>query len=130
MTSTLLRAAAWLVLLFIVFATLSPIGLRPISGLPVQLERFCAFAVLGFAFAVAYPRRLGAIALTVVAVAVGLELLQVIDPGRHGRVMEVLVKAAGGLSGVALARAANRLRHGSGGAGSTDASAPRCSHRL
>eukprot|EP01133_Synstelium_polycarpum_P020244 gene20244-24271_t len=53
----LIQIAAWLLFAAILFITVDPISLRPESGLPVNVERFAAFAVLGFVFAAAYPRR-------------------------------------------------------------------------
>ena len=55
LTSTALKVAAWLSLLLVV-VTLGPIGLRPMSGLSVHIERFGAFAVVGVIFSLAYPR--------------------------------------------------------------------------
>ena len=72
----LLRVVAWLLLAGLVFVTLSPIDLRPISPLPTQLERAAALAVVGFVFAIAYPRRILLVALLVLGATVMLEVLQ------------------------------------------------------
>jgi len=105
-----LRVAAWLLFAFIVFATLSPIDLRPVSLLPVNLERAAAFAVLGVVFALAYPRHMVLVAGLIAVTAVGLEVLQILGPGRHGRLLDLLVKAAGGLFGIAMALVLHRVR--------------------
>lgn len=47
MTRKIITMAAWLVLIVLVAATLSPIELRPHSGLPVDCERAAAYGVLG-----------------------------------------------------------------------------------
>jgi hypothetical protein len=51
--------AAWCALGFIIFVTLSPIGLRPGTG-SAGLERFVAYYLLGSVFVAAYPRALHA----------------------------------------------------------------------
>ena len=92
-------AAGWLALVFIVYATLSPIQDRPVVAGP-QLEHFAAFALMGFAFALAYPNRILLVVAVVVGSAFGLEVLQLLTPDRHGRVLDALVKAAGGAGGI------------------------------
>ena len=95
--------AGWLALALIAYATLSPIKDRPvIAGL--QLEHFAAFALLGFAFALGYPRRTVLIIAIVIGSAFTLEALQLLTPDRHGRLLDALVKAAGGLSGIGVTR--------------------------
>src|SRR5258705_7618646 len=95
--------AGWVVLAFIAFATLSPLKDRPvIAGL--QLEHFAAFALLGLAFALGYPRRTVLIIGIVIGSAFTLEALQLLTPDRHGRLLDALVKAAGGLSGIGMTR--------------------------
>lgn len=106
----LLRIAAWLLLLGLVFVTLSPIGLRPVSPLPVQVERALALAVIGFVFALAYPRHIVLVALVVLGATVLLEALQVLAPSRHGRLVDVAVKLVGGGIGLVAGWAATRLR--------------------
>jgi xanthine/uracil permease len=93
--------AGWLALAFIVYATLSPIDDRPVIAAP-QVEHFVAFAFVGFAFALAYPKRLVLIATLILISAFGLEAMQLLTPDRHGRLIDALVKAAGGLCGVGI----------------------------
>ena len=75
---------------------------RPASGLPVPLERFAAFAVVGLLFVFAYPKRVGVIAVFLVVVAILLEALQLLSPDRHARVLDAVEKVAGVISGIAL----------------------------
>jgi VanZ family protein len=89
----------WLALAFIVYATLSPIEDRPVMAGP-QLEHFAAFGLVGLAFGLAYPNRLLLIVAIVVGSAFGLEALQLLTPDRHGRVLDALMKAAGGACGI------------------------------
>ncbi|KKC33989.1 hypothetical protein [Devosia psychrophila] len=100
MTKTTLRIFAWLAFLFIAFATLSPIGLRPHSVLPVDMERAAAFLAVGLLFALAYPRHLWLAAAVVLVSVVGLEWLQTLHPDRHGREGDALVKLAGAAIGL------------------------------
>ena len=95
--------AGWLALAFIAFATLSPIEDRPSFAGP-QTERFAAFAAMGLAFVLGYPRRTVLIVLVVVGSAFMLEAMQLITPDRHGRLLDAVVKVAGGFTGVATGR--------------------------
>ncbi|WGS18254.1 MULTISPECIES: VanZ family protein [unclassified Bradyrhizobium] len=103
MTQTISRIAGWLALAFIAFVTLSPIYDRPSIANP-QLEHFAAFALLGLALMLGYPRRMLPIALIVIGSAFMLEAMQLLAPDRHGRVLDALVKAAGGLGGIGTGR--------------------------
>ena len=96
--------AAWSSLAFIVFSTLSPVGLRP-QVASVGFEHLAAFAVMGLLFAVAYPRHLVPIVTLVLGSAAILELFQFITPDRHARFSDMLVKLAGGSIGIVVARA-------------------------
>jgi hypothetical protein len=91
----------WLVLAFVVYATLSPIDARPVLTLP-YLEHFTAFALMGLAFALAYPNRVLLVVALVVGTAAGLEALQLLTPDRHGRAADAFVKALGGISGISI----------------------------
>lgn len=111
MTSQIaLRVLAWLLLAGLIFVTLSPINLRPISPLPTQLERAIALAIVGFVFALAYPNRLIVVAALVLGATVLLELLQLMAPSRHGRLIDVAVKLIGAGAGLAGGWLLNRMR--------------------
>lgn len=103
MNQKLYMLAGWLMLAFIAFATLAPIDDRPTVAGP-QFEHFAAFAVLGFAFARGYSGRVIVILAIVIGSAFTLEALQLLTPDRHGRVLDALVKAGGGVCGVIAAR--------------------------
>jgi hypothetical protein len=107
---TALRIAAWLLLAGLIFVTLSPINLRPISPLPTQFERAIALAVVGIGFALAYPRRLILVAVIVLGATVLLEVLQLMSPSRHGRFIDVAVKLVGASTGIAAGWVLNKLR--------------------
>lgn len=101
MTRTILQALAWLALIGIALATLSPIGLRPrLPLLPVDIERSAAFVVVGLLFALAYPRKIWLALLIVIIGVFGLEWLQELRPDRHGRFADAMVKSLGALIGL------------------------------
>jgi hypothetical protein len=100
----------WLALGLIAFATLSPVGDRPSLGSP-HLEHFAAFALMGLAFALAYPNRVLLVVALVVGAALGLEVLQLLTPDRHGRVADALVKVLGGISGICMGQMLSFLLH-------------------
>ncbi len=108
-----LRGLAWLLLAGLVFVTLAPIGLRPHTPFPVQLERAGAVAIVGFVFALAYPRRIVLVAVLVLGATTLLELLQLAAPSRHGRVLDVVAKLTGGGLGLAAGWVTARLGAGS-----------------
>lgn len=89
------RSPAWLLLSVIVFATLSPIGLRPVSGLPVNWERLLTFASIALILALAYPRPLLLAAATIAVSAIALEAIQLLLPTRHARFVDLVVKLTG-----------------------------------
>lgn len=100
------RYLGWLILAAITVSTIAPIGYRPVSGMPVSIERFGAFAVLAFLLALGYPRhRWQVLVLTMVA-AGGLEAFQLLEPTRHGRVADLMVKVVGCGVGAAASLAA------------------------
>ncbi|MBR0959018.1 VanZ family protein [Bradyrhizobium japonicum] len=95
----------WAALVFIAFATLSPIQSRPtLAGL--RLEHFAAFAVTGFAFAFGAPHRTRGIFVMMILSALILESVQLLTPDRHARLLDALVKAIGAVCGVGASRLA------------------------
>ena len=97
---TICRALAWASILAIVVITDGPIGLRPMTLLSPNVERFAALAVVGLLFALAYPaRRL--IVLGALAIAIGaLELGQFLAAGRHPGVRDAGAKVLGAMVGL------------------------------
>lgn len=95
---------AWAAVAFIVYSTLVPLGLRPtVSSVGPNYERFAAYAVMSALMAAAYPRHLLRVALSVIAIALVLEISQLAIPDRDGRVTDAFVKVAGGLVGISAA---------------------------
>lgn len=107
------RFTAWVVLAAILLATFVPPALRPVTAVPHTLEHFVIFALVGGAFCVGYPERVFGIAVTALPSIAVLELLQLLDPGRHARLGDFAINAIGAYVGMALAclvaRATRRL---------------------
>jgi hypothetical protein len=108
MIQTAARVAALFVFAVIVYVTISPINLRPATGL-TGLEREAAYALLGLTLAVAFPARMWIVTIAIVVIAGGLELAQHLTPDRHGRLIDAVQKAAGGLVGMAIGYLFNRF---------------------
>lgn len=104
----LIILAAWGVLGFIIFATMSPVGMRPGTG-SAGIERFLAYGLLGTLFVMAYPQHFLRVITLVVVVASALELLQHLTPDRHGHIADAGEKIAGGVAGASIARLAQLL---------------------
>jgi VanZ family protein len=115
--TTISRIASIVPLIGIAFVTLCPIDFRPETGHPA-LERAGAYLLFGLALGAGFPRQLWYSVIFVVGVAVGLEALQLVDPGRHARFDDMLVKAIGGVVGILAAWFLTRVR------GATDKRGP------
>jgi VanZ family protein len=105
------RWVAWLLVLTIAVFTLSPIEFRPVSTAPVSLERFGAFAAIGTAFCLGYPKHRARILVLLIGIVGLLEVAQNFVPGRHGRLPDGLVKVSGVLLGAALAAVTDWRRY-------------------
>jgi glycopeptide antibiotics resistance protein len=99
---TPLKLLAWILLAGIAFSTLAPIGLRPESGWSPNAERAFAYALAGFVFALAYPRRLVLVVAIIALSALGFEFLQLVVASRHARLADAGFKLLGGGIGVAV----------------------------
>ncbi|MBB4142943.1 VanZ family protein [Rhizobium rhizoryzae] len=110
MSEKLFKILAWSTLAFIIFATVSPIGLRPHDVLPVNVDRALAFALLSCLFVVAYPRYFLISTAFIIASAFAIELLQYLQPTRHPEVRDALIKAAGAAFGLLAGWLINRYR--------------------
>lgn len=97
------RVARWLfwaTIVAISASTLSPIEFRPRTGESPDLERVFAFAILGAALSVAYPKRRLIGFLLAVGFAAVLEAGQNFIASRHGRVHDFVIKALGITAGM------------------------------
>jgi VanZ family protein len=113
MFRTVTVTAAWTLLAFIAYATLSPLNERPEFDTDLfslsHLDHYLAFAVAGSLFGLAYPRQTFFVCILVFGSAVLLELLQLLTPDRHARVIDAVRKIIGGAIGIAFARLAISL---------------------
>jgi VanZ family protein len=105
MLQKLLGIAAWSLLSFVAYATLSPLQARPALPTPANFEHFAAFAILALLFCLAYPRQFILVCLIVIGSAVVLEVMQLFTPDRHGRIQDAFEKIAGGGTGILIGRA-------------------------
>ena len=110
MLNRVLRICAWLCLAYIIFVTLGPIEFRPelIRGEP-NVDRFAAYLVVASLFVWAYPRYFIATACIIVVLAISLEALQLLMPGRHGRLEDLEFKLFGTVIGFAFGATTLRL---------------------
>ena len=67
------RWVAWLLVCAIAVFTLAPIQFRPVTAAPANLERFAAFAMIGAAFYLGYPKH----RLRVLVLLIGLSLIHI-----------------------------------------------------
>jgi hypothetical protein len=113
MFQILARSLGWCLGAYIIFVTLSPLGLRPETGAPPQFERFLAFFVLGAVFAAGYPKRWPLVMAALGLVAILLEVGQEFAPSRHAHLRDAVAKVLGaviGVGGVKLLLAAGASR--------------------
>jgi VanZ family protein len=101
MVHKFIGVAAWMLLAFITYATISPIQDRPTLSVSPDFERLAAFVVLGALFCLAYPRRFVFVCLVVLGSAALLEIAQQLTPDRHGRILDAIIKMTGGALGIA-----------------------------
>jgi VanZ family protein len=114
----LITAAAWLAIFAIAYATLTRVGfvygiyykLSPILMHPemktyARFEHIIAFAILGALFGFAYPRSIVLVCCVVLGGAALLEMLQTLTPDRHGTLIDMMEKMAGGAAGIILSQA-------------------------
>jgi VanZ family protein len=74
------------------------------------LERFAAFAFAAAVFCLGYPRHRLAILMLLIGIIGVLEISQNYVPGRHGRLMDGLLKASGVLLGFSFTALVSRWR--------------------
>jgi VanZ family protein len=104
MLNKLITLFAWTMLVFIAYATLSPIQSRPTLPTSVHFEHIIAFGVLGILFCLSYPRQATFACVIVFGSAALLEVCQLFTPDRHGRLFDAVEKLIGGALGIAVGR--------------------------
>ncbi|WP_152045250.1 VanZ family protein [Aureimonas psammosilenae] len=93
---------------FVAYVTLSPIEQRPVIA-GIGIEHVAAFGVIGGLFGLAFPRRVLPSFLFVIACAACLEAAQHLVPGRHGRWVDLGMKALGSCLGFGGAMIVNAV---------------------
>jgi VanZ family protein len=103
------RVLTWIVIALILLLSLVPPTLRPVTGAPHNLEHFAIFALCGFCFGLGYGIRLiPAIGLATFSAVV--EALQLLVPGRHARLIDLVVDSLACGAGMLIAWLV--IRHG------------------
>jgi VanZ family protein len=106
------RAAAWLLLAAIVVLSLVPPAARPTTPAPHDLEHAGIFLLDGAGFGIGYFGFAWRFSIAAVAFCAGIELAQLMVPGRHARISDFIVDAiaacTGILAGTLLARMTRR----------------------
>jgi VanZ family protein len=101
--------AAWLSLLVIVGLTVVPPELRPTTAAPHDIEHAVTFLGAGGLFGIAYAGRELVLSSGAVVFCAVMELLQIYVPGRHARIIDLVVDAAAAIGGIFLASFAHRI---------------------
>ena len=103
------RAVAWIIVISLIIFSLVPAPLRPVTGVSHNFEHFGSFLLVGIIWCLAYANRpllwLGTMAMF----AGGIELLQILVPGRHARFSDFAVDAVGGCAGILVTFLVARL---------------------
>lgn len=94
MTNTA-RVVAWTLATAIIVLSVVPPNLRTVTPLPHDLEHFGIFCATGLAFALGYRHRNLLLPTLLVSFAAAVEVAQLFVPGRHARLSDFLVDAAG-----------------------------------
>jgi VanZ family protein len=111
----LARVSAWLVLAIIAVLSLVPPTARPTAGvggltIPHALEHAGIFFLDGLAFGVAYPGYERWLSIEAVAFCGGIELAQLMVPGRHARVSDFVVDVVAACVGILASSVLTRRR--------------------
>jgi VanZ family protein len=111
----LARVSAWLMLVVIAVLSLVPPTVRPTAGvgglvIPHALEHAGIFLLDGLAFGVAYPGHERWLSIGAVAFCGGIELAQLMVPGRHARVSDFIVDVVAACIGVLAGSVLTRRR--------------------
>src|SRR5215469_17162761 len=87
------RAVAWLGLVAIIVLSLAPPGLRPTTFFPHTMEHAGIFLFDGVAFGIFYCSYECLLGIWAVIFCAGVELAQLMIPGRHARLSDFFVDA-------------------------------------
>src|SRR5262245_13381438 len=96
------RVTAWVLLLAIIFLSVSPPTYRPVTRVGHGAEHFLIYLALGFTLGLGYANNRRLLAPSLVAFAAAIELAQLFVPGRHARVLDFVIGAVAGCLGIVL----------------------------
>jgi VanZ family protein len=102
MTRNAFRAAFAFLLVLIVYLSVVPPALRPVTPLPHDVEHLAIFAIAGALLGLAFPGRPLARALPFLPFIVAIEFAQLWVPGRHARLSDLAINVAGACVGLGL----------------------------
>jgi VanZ family protein len=105
------RAAAWLALMAIIVLSLVPPGARPITFFPHKMEHAGIFLFDGLVFGIAYFGYEWLLSVGAVVFCAGIELAQLMIPGRHARLSDFLVDAVAVCVGIFAGSTLTRMRY-------------------
>lgn len=109
------HALAWLVLAVIIVLSLVPPGARPATFVPHNIEHASVFLLDGIAFGITYCGHERLLSIGAVIFCAGIELAQLMVPGRHARLSDFVVDAiaicVGIVAGSMLMRKYRKLRY-------------------
>ena len=103
------RLVAWFALAAIVVLSLVPPGARPTTFFPHKIEHAGIFFVDGIAFGIAYRGYEWLSSIGAVIFCAGIELAQLMIPGRHARLSDFFVDAAAICVGIFAGSALTRM---------------------
>jgi hypothetical protein len=93
MIRTVGRATAWFALAAIIVLSLVPPGVRPSTFMPHKIEHAGIFLLDGVAFGIAYCGYQWLASVMAVLFCAGIEVAQLVVPGRHARLSDFFVDA-------------------------------------
>ena len=96
----LAQIVAWILAAAIIVLSVVPAGLRPQTDIPHHLEHLVIFAATGFAFGAGFDQKRSLLAIYLVGFTGFVEFLQLFVPGRHARLGDFIVDAAGIFGGL------------------------------
>jgi VanZ family protein len=104
------RAVAWLALAAIIFLSLLPPGARPTTFFPHKMEHAGIFLFDGLVFGIAYLGYEWLLSASAVIFCAGIELGQLMIPGRHARLSDFVVDATAVCAGIFAGSTLSRMR--------------------
>jgi hypothetical protein len=103
------RAVAWLLFVAVAILSVVPPSFRPTTDVPHNWEHLSIFFATGAALGIGYPGRGWTIA-TLIAFSGGIEVIQLLVPGRHARVSDFIIDATASCLGIGLVYSVEILR--------------------